>query len=438
MEEVSAGDPRQIRAALEQEQEIIVEKLRSMTAVKAIAQQHSLRVVEAAQGILASKTKEWVQGQSDSAVAEFQSAAQTLPVAFPADFDAAYQGLLGSVSAGLQGRLRADGADAEAEVACLAAFARAAEALEQAMVALNAEKLAATADQMASSVALFGAKLALLPAGDPVETARSSGEEVEATMRGFREAVPIEAKCEELRVTLERTAAAFREGRTRAWANQRAETAAAEFDTSVAALPVTAEAEFSAALGETLRASVGGFEKEVQAAGVSGGVASESVVALSAALKERVAEHENRNRKAEAAREAEATRQAAVAKAQGEAEEKAKAAREAESARQAAVAKAQGEAEEKAAAAKAQKEAAEKAEPAAEGRKLLAADPEALIAAARAGDIDKIHQIVAAGGNVEVKDSEVCLACGASWYFDLVSLLLVCRRISRGISICLF
>lgn len=30
------------------------------------------------------------------------------------------------------------------------------------------------------------------------------------------------------------------------------------------------------------------------------------------------------------------------------------------------------------------------AEPAAEGRKLLAADPEALIAAARAGDIDKV------------------------------------------------
>ncbi|KAJ1490086.1 hypothetical protein T484DRAFT_1935871, partial [Baffinella frigidus] len=96
MEAVSIEDPRQIRAALEQEQEIVVEKLRSMTAVKAIAQQHSKHVVEAAQGILASKIKEWVQDQSDSTVTEFNLAAGKLPVAFPADFDAAYQELLGS------------------------------------------------------------------------------------------------------------------------------------------------------------------------------------------------------------------------------------------------------------------------------------------------------------------------------------------------------
>lgn len=33
------------------------------------------------------------------------------------------------------------------------------------------------------------------------------------------------------------------------------------------------------------------------------------------------------------------------------------------------------------------------AEPAAEGKKLLAADPEALIAAAKAGDIDKVTEL---------------------------------------------
>ncbi|KAJ1490971.1 hypothetical protein T484DRAFT_1775976, partial [Baffinella frigidus] len=38
----------------------------------------------------------------------------------------------------------------------------------------------------------------------------------------------------------------------------------------------------------------------------------------------------------------------------------------------------------------------------AEGKKLLAADPEALLKAADEGDVTKIHQIVAAGGDVEV------------------------------------
>jgi len=126
MEAMSPGDPRQIRAALEQEQESVVAKLQSMAAVEAMAQQHSKRVVEAAQGILASKTTEWARREGDSTVARFKLAAQKLPAAFPADFDAAYQGLLGSVSAGLQGRLSAAGVDAGAEAACLAACARAA------------------------------------------------------------------------------------------------------------------------------------------------------------------------------------------------------------------------------------------------------------------------------------------------------------------------
>ena len=297
MEAVSTEDPRKMRAAVEQEQGVVLGKLRSMTAVTDLVEQLSRLVGAAMEEMLAVKTNEWVRQEGDSAVAGFKLAAGKLPVAWPADFDAAYQGLLQSLSAGLQARLRASGVDTEAETVCLAAFASAAASLEQAMVALNAEKLATVENQMRSSVALCGAKLDLLPVRDPLETARLSGEEVEATMRGFREAVPIEEKCEELRVTLESTAAAFHEGRVRCWASHRVESVTAEFDTGVAALPVTAEAAFSAAVGDKLRASVGDHEKELKAAGVSGVVANESVVALSRALKERVAGHEDRNRK---------------------------------------------------------------------------------------------------------------------------------------------
>ena len=161
----------------------------------------------------------------------------------------------------------------------------------------NAEKVAAVDDRITSSVALFSAELDRLPTHGPAETARLSEEEMEAMMCGFREAVAIEPRCEELRITLGRSTAAFCEGRIRAWVHQGVESAAAAFDASAAALPVMAEAAFSTALGEKLGASVGRFEKELEAAGVSGVVANESVAALSGALKERVAGHQERNRK---------------------------------------------------------------------------------------------------------------------------------------------
>ena len=164
--------------------------------------------------------------------------------------------------------------------------------------ARNAEKVAAVDEHIKSSVAMFGAELDRHPVYDPSETARLSEAEIEATMRGFRKVVAIEARCGELRVTLGRTAAAFLEGRIRTWARQGVERATAALDAEVAALPVMTKAEFSAALGKMLSASVGRFEKELEAARVSGVVANESVVALAGALEVRVVGHEEeRNRK---------------------------------------------------------------------------------------------------------------------------------------------